>query len=65
MAPLGAEEFDVSDYEIGGLTKVMSMLKMHEEIVVHVDLVFEPSAAPASQARSTTAGKPITARWRY
>ena len=55
----------MSDYEIGGLTKMMGMLKTHEEIVVHVDLVFEPAAAPASQARSTTAGKPITARWRY
>jgi hypothetical protein len=26
------------------------MLKMHEEIVVYVDLVFGPAAKPASQA---------------
>ena len=46
----GTTPLNLKDYEIGGLTKMLGMLKMHEEIVVHVDLVFEPAAAPASQA---------------
>jgi polyisoprenoid-binding protein YceI len=38
---------NLKDYGIGGLSKMLGMLKMHEEIVVHVDLVFgmEPDAA--------------------
>ncbi len=35
---------NLKDYGIGGLSKMMGMLKMHEEIVVHVDLVFGTSA---------------------
>lgn len=35
---------NLKDYAIGGLTKMMGMLKMHEEIVVHIDLVFGTSA---------------------
>jgi hypothetical protein len=46
---------NLKDYEIGGLTKMMGMLRMHEEIVVHVDLVFE-AAAPANQAALPTSG---------
>ena len=41
---------NLKDYRIGGLTKALGMLKMHEEIVVHVDLVFGPASTPASQA---------------
>ena len=37
----GETLLNLEDYEIGGLTKMMGMLKMHEEIVVHIDLVFE------------------------
>lgn len=33
---------DLGDYGIGGLTKMMGMLRMDEEIEVHVDLTFEP-----------------------
>jgi polyisoprenoid-binding protein YceI len=32
---------NLKDYQIGGLTKMLGMLKMHEDIVVHVDVVFE------------------------
>jgi polyisoprenoid-binding protein YceI len=61
----GTTSLNLKDYEIGGLTKMLGMLKMHEEIVVHVDLVFEPAAARASQTRSTTSGQPITATRSY
>ncbi|HEU5169645.1 MAG TPA: YceI family protein [Gemmatimonadales bacterium] len=33
---------NVKDYRVGGLTKAFGMLRMHEEIVVHVDLTFAP-----------------------
>ncbi len=46
----GTAPLNLKDYEIGGLTKMLGMLKMHEEIVVHVDLVFGPAAKPVSQA---------------
>jgi polyisoprenoid-binding protein YceI len=34
---------NLKDFQIGGLTKMMGMLKMDERIEVHVDLVFTPS----------------------
>ena len=61
----GTTPLNLKDYEIGGLTKMMGMLKMHEEIVVHVDLVFEPAAASASQAGATMLVKPIAESRRY
>jgi polyisoprenoid-binding protein YceI len=36
----GETLLDLEDYGIGGLTKMMGMLKMHEEIVLHIDLTF-------------------------
>jgi polyisoprenoid-binding protein YceI len=33
---------DLGDYEIGGLTKLLGMLRMQEGIEVHVDLTFAP-----------------------
>jgi polyisoprenoid-binding protein YceI len=33
---------DLGDYEIGGLTKMLGMLRMQEGIEVHVDLTFGP-----------------------
>jgi polyisoprenoid-binding protein YceI len=33
---------DLGDYEIGGLTKMLGMLRMQEGIEVHVDLTFRP-----------------------
>ena len=50
----GTTPLNLKDYKIGGLTKMLGMLKMHEEIVVHVDLVFAPAAAPAGRASSCT-----------
>jgi polyisoprenoid-binding protein YceI len=38
----GGTRLNLRDYDIGGLTKMMGMLRMHEEIVLHVDLSFEP-----------------------
>lgn len=46
----GQTPLNLKDYSIGGLTKMMGMLKMHEEIVVHVDLMFGRAAEPATQA---------------
>jgi polyisoprenoid-binding protein YceI len=33
---------NLKDYRIGGLSKLLGMLKMYEDIEVHVDLVFGP-----------------------
>jgi polyisoprenoid-binding protein YceI/CheY-like chemotaxis protein len=33
---------DLTDYKIGGLTKLLGMLKMEEHIEVHVDVTFAP-----------------------
>jgi hypothetical protein len=40
---------NLKDYKIGGLSKAFGMLRMHDKIVVHVDLTFGP-ADPAQQA---------------
>lgn len=34
---------DLKDYQIGGLSKMLGMLKMNEHIVVHVDVGFAPA----------------------
>jgi polyisoprenoid-binding protein YceI len=34
---------NLKDYKIGGLTKMMGMLRMYEDIKVHVDLTFHPA----------------------
>jgi polyisoprenoid-binding protein YceI len=44
----GATPLNLKDYKIGGLSKALGMLKMQEEIVIHVDLLF--GAAPSQQA---------------
>ena len=36
----GETPLSLKDYDIGGLTKMLGMLKMDEKIVVHVDLTF-------------------------
>ncbi len=33
---------DLGDYKIGGLTKMLGVLRMEEAIEVHVDLAFTP-----------------------
>lgn len=37
---------DLKDYRIGGLSKLLGMLRMYEDIEVHADLVFHLGAAP-------------------
>ena len=37
----------LTDYGIGGLTKFFGILRMHEDILVHVALVFRPTGATA------------------
>ena len=61
----GTTPLNLKDYKIGGLTKMLGMLEMHEEIVVHLDLVFAPAAAPAGHGSATVSYKPITAGRRY
>jgi polyisoprenoid-binding protein YceI len=34
---------DVKDYQVGGLTKMLGILRMSEHIVVHVDVLFKQS----------------------
>ena len=36
----GSLPLNLKDYQIGGLTKMLGLLKMHEDIVVHVDVDF-------------------------
>ena len=42
----GEVPLNLKDYKIGGLTKMLGVLRMQEEIVVHLDLTFG-SGAPA------------------
>jgi polyisoprenoid-binding protein YceI len=44
----GATGLNLKDYKIRGLSKGLGLLKMHEKIVVHIDLLFGPG--PAQQA---------------
>jgi polyisoprenoid-binding protein YceI len=44
----GETPLNLKDYKIGGLSKALGMLKMHENIVVHLDLMF--GAEPSQQA---------------
>jgi hypothetical protein len=36
----GETPLNLKTYKIGGLSKMLGMLKMHEEIMVHLDLTF-------------------------
>ncbi len=38
----GATPLNLTDYKIGGLSKLLGTLKMHEDIVVRIDLTFKP-----------------------
>jgi polyisoprenoid-binding protein YceI len=37
----GSLPLNLKDYQIGGLSKMLGMLKMHENILVHLDVDFE------------------------
>ena len=41
----GEFPLDLRDYKIGGLSRMLGMLKMHEQILVHLDLWFAPADA--------------------
>lgn len=45
-----ATPINLKDYRIGGLTKAFGMLRMHEGIVVHIDVTFAPGSAAAQGA---------------
>lgn len=40
---------NLKDYKIGGLSKALGLLKMHENIEVHIDVTFGHSASEAPQ----------------
>jgi polyisoprenoid-binding protein YceI len=46
----GQTPLNLKDYKIGGLSKALGMLKMYEEIVVHVDLTFGATAPQQAAA---------------
>lgn len=48
---------NLKDYEIGGLSKMFGMLKMFEDIVVHVELTFR-SAGGGERGEATGGGRP-------
>jgi polyisoprenoid-binding protein YceI len=48
----GDTPLSLKDYKIGGLSKLMGMLKMYDKIVVHLDLRFAPGAATLDSAIS-------------
>jgi polyisoprenoid-binding protein YceI len=51
----GKVPISLKSYKIGGLTKMMGMLKMYDEILMHLDLTFGAGALPGAQARVGTA----------
>lgn len=54
---------DLRDYRIGGLSKVLGILRMHPDITVHVDLRFEPDRPPgpagSGDLRAAAAGAAV------
>jgi polyisoprenoid-binding protein YceI len=47
----GETVMNLKDYGIRGLTKMMGTLRMHEEIVVHIDLLFDAGGLPPQALR--------------
>jgi polyisoprenoid-binding protein YceI len=46
----GATPLNLKDYQIGGLSKALGMLKMDDQILVHIDLTFAPGAPTVGSA---------------
>jgi YceI-like protein len=46
----GATPLNLKDYQIGGLSKALGMLKMDNKILVHIDLTFAPTAPTVGSA---------------
>ncbi len=53
----GEVPISLKSYKIGGLTKMMGMLKMYDEILVHVDLTFGSAGVPHQQAQAAPVGE--------
>jgi len=53
---LAQTPLNLKDYRIGGLSKMLGMLKMHEDILVHVDLTFATDQAIGVSEAAVTAG---------
>lgn len=51
---------DLNDYQIGGLSKMLGLLKMHPDIVVHVRLRFGPATGAGDRVGASPAGTPPT-----
>jgi len=51
----GETPLSLKDYGIGGLSKMMGMLKMYDKIVVHLDLRFAAGATAPDSALSRPA----------
>ncbi|HEX3234875.1 MAG TPA: YceI family protein [Gemmatimonadales bacterium] len=51
----GKIPISLKSYKIGGLTKMMGMLKMYDEILTHVDLTFGSGNLPSAHAEAGTA----------
>jgi polyisoprenoid-binding protein YceI len=46
MHVTGSFPLNLKDYRIGGLSKLLGIFKMYEDIVVHLDLRFAPGSSP-------------------
>jgi polyisoprenoid-binding protein YceI len=51
---------NLTDYRIGGLSKMLGVLKMHPDIMVRVDLLFGPGAGDGSPEASPGATRPLS-----
>jgi len=43
----------LKEYKIGGLSKMLGVLKMYDNIEVHVDVLFAPARNPSSDSATT------------
>jgi polyisoprenoid-binding protein YceI len=51
---------NLKDYKIGHLTKMLGMLTMHEDIVVHVDLTFATDPAGETASGAVPSARPTS-----
>lgn len=54
---------NLKDYRIGGLSKVLGLLKMHPDIVVHVRLRFGPATGAGDRVGASPVGTPPSPGW--
>lgn len=53
----GSTPLNLKDYRIGGLSRAFGMLRMQEEILVHLDLTFALHQGPAGSSSASTNGR--------